>query len=307
MKKYIAGLGVIAALGMGAYWLSTGGGEEVLVRVEKGESARAVARKLEEQGVIPSSFWFLALSRLSGASRSIHYGPYLFNKGRTWQTVRKLSRGETFRLKISIPEGWAAFQIGQRLQQEGIIPDAEAFAKLADNRKLEGRLFPSTYFFEPGSDTETVLNAFVEHFRRMVPAEMGVSTKTLTLASIIEREAVADDERTIISSVYHNRLRAKRPLEADPTVQYAIGKGRFWKERIFYKDLNVKSPYNTYRNRGLPPGPICNPGLKSIEAALNPAQTPYFYFVADGTGRHQFFKDHKSHLEWQRQNRRRKK
>ena len=160
---------------------------------------------------------------------------------------------------------------------------------------------------EAGYDKESVFKFFVAKFDKACPPEMGVSSAALALASIIEREAAVDDERPVISSVYRNRLKKRMALEADPTVQYAIGKGRTWKERILYKDLKVKSPYNTYLNRGLPPGPICSPGLASIRAALNPAETPYLYFVADGTGRHQFFKDHRSHILWQKQNRKKRR
>jgi len=302
MKRWV--LAVTAVLTFGFFFFFPPfAGEEILVRVEKGESAKAVGRKLKDQGVIPSSTLFLVLASITGASRNIHYGPYQFEKNRTWKTVRKLALGQTYSIKVSIPEGWAAYTIAQRLASEGIIQDAESFAALVDERQLEGRLFPSTYFLEPGSDNETILNIFVNQFNKACPPEMRVSSAVLILASIIEREAAADDERPLISSVYHNRLKKRMPLEADPTVQYAIGKGRTWKERVFYKDLKFKSPYNTYRNLGLPPGPICSPGLKSIQAALNPAPTPYLYFVADGAGRHQFFKDHKSHLLWQKQNR----
>ena len=122
----------------------------------------------------------------------------------------------------------------------------------------------------------------------------------LVLASIIEREARVDDERAVIASVYHNRLRKRMALEADPTVQYALSDGQFWKERLTKKDLKVKSPYNTYLRPGLPPGPVCNPGLKSIQAALHPASTDYLYFVADGAGRHRFSTNLKSHIEFQK-------
>lgn len=307
-RRIIVIAAAIAACALGYFaFFTLGAGEEVLVRVEKGESAKAVAQKLKEKDVIQSSTLFLALARVSGASRNIRYGPYQFEKNRTWKIVRKLARGQTYRVKVSIPEGWAAFQAAQRLAAEGIIQDAESFAALVDERKLEGRLFPSTYFFEPGSDNETVIKIFLNQFDKACPPEMRVSSAALILASIIEREAAVDDERPVISSVYHNRLKKRMPLEADPTVQYAIGKGRGWKERILYKDLKINSPYNTYRTRGMPPGPICSPGMGSIQAALEPAQTPYFYFVADGTGRHQFFKDHRSHLLWQKQNRKKRR
>ncbi|OGR87774.1 MAG: hypothetical protein A3A86_05270 [Elusimicrobia bacterium RIFCSPLOWO2_01_FULL_60_11] len=306
MKRPVLTVLFMALICAPVYFVFFGGGpgEEALIRVEKGESAKTVAQKLKEQGVIPSTYLFLALARAAG---SIHYGPYRLEKNRTWDTVRKLTRGQTYRVKVSIPEGWSAFQTAQRLAAEGVIADATSFAAMVDERKLEGRLFPSTYFLEPGSDNESVLKFFLAQFDKACPPEMGVSSAALALASIIEREAAVDDERPVISSVYRNRLKKRMALEADPTVQYAIGKGRTWKERILYKDLKVKSPYNTYLNRGLPPGPICSPGLASIRAALNPAETPYLYFVADGTGRHQFFKDHRSHILWQKQNRKKRR
>ncbi len=287
----------------------------VLVRIEKGDSGSAIAGKLERAGAVESASAFLILAKITGASRSFHYGPYLLEKNRYLSILDKIARGETHTIKIAIPEGWAAYQIGERLEKEGILPSAEEFWEHAKKNSLEGRLFPSTYFLEPGMTPESAAQILTGQFRKVFTPEMLRAaekfklneTQVLALASIIEREARVDEERAVISSVYHNRLKKGMLLEADPTVQYAMGEGKVWKDRLLYKDLKIDSPYNTYRRRGLPVGPICNPGLKSIEAALNPAQTPYLFFVADGTGHHQFFKDHKSHLEWQAKNRRARK
>ena len=185
MKRRVVVIAVVlAACASGFFaFFPPGAGEEALVRVEKGESAKAVAQKLKEQGVIPSSPLFLALAQVTGASRNIRYGPYQFEKNRTWKTVRKLARGQTYRVKVSIPEGWAAFQTAQRLAAEGVIQDAESFAALVDQRKMEGRLFPSTYFLEPGSDNETVLKIFLGQFNKACPPEMRVSSTALILAS----------------------------------------------------------------------------------------------------------------------------
>ncbi len=289
--------------------------DKIMARIGKGVSAKMAAEQLEREGIIQSPAAFLILAKISGASRHFHYGPYVFEKNRYWQILKKISRGETHKIKVVIPEGWSAWQIAERLASEGIISDAEAFWKNAMTLKLEGKLFPSTYFFEPGTDTGTVTQAFLDPGRKIFTPELLQraaalkmnEAQVLAFASIIEREARVDEEREVISSVYHNRLKKGMMLEADPTVQYAMGQGKEWKDRLLYKDLKFVSPFNTYRNRGLPPAPICSPGLKSIQAALNPADTPYLYFVADGTGRHKFFKDHKSHIQWQIENRRKQK
>jgi len=176
---------------------------------------------------------------------------------------------------------------------------------------LEGKLFPSTYLFADNTPAQKVIDEMLREYKKNIGPLLKkyrtdlTERQVLTLASIVEREAVVHDERPKIAAVYLNRFRMGKRLEADPTVQYALGfalkENRYWKKGLTYKDLKINSPYNTYRNAGLPPGPICNPGAKSVEAVLNPQ--PNFnalYFVADNTGRHAFshtFHEHKQHIK----------
>ena len=170
---------------------------------------------------------------------------------------------------------------------------------------LEGYLFPDTYYVPRNIRARTMIETMLARFRAVFDDSLAQRTRQigftaheiLTLASIIEREARVEEERPIISGVFHRRLKLRRPLEADPTVEYALG---MRKKRLLYKDLEVDSPYNTYRYPGLPPGPICNPGRASILAALYPAETPYLYFVAKGDGTHEFTSSERDHLNAKR-------
>ena len=279
----------------------------VLVKIPRGASARQTAQLLEEQGVIHSPLFFLFLVKWSGKSSILQHGAYLLEKNHYFQTVEKLKKGFTHSLKITIPEGWNSFQIARRLEAVRIIPDLEMFMKFVEKNHYEGMLFPNTYFFEPLSDFEEICQGMLEQFKKNYSEkfvqrakELNLTQKqVLTIASIIEKESQVDFDRPLVSSVYHNRLKKGFALQADPTVQYALSNGRSWKEKLYYKDLEVQSPYNTYRVRGLPPGPICNPGLKSIEAALYPADTNYLFFVADGKGGHYFFSTYRDHIKSQ--------
>ena len=310
----LLGLAVLAFLWMARHAFY-GSHESIPVKIEKGANAKTIAQVLHKNQVIASPQAFLILAEITGISRNFHYGPYRFEKNRYWGILQKLALGETYKIKVVIPEGWTACQTGERLEGEGIIQNKEIFLQYAIREKLEGKFFPETYFLEPSMEPEAAAEIMRGQYQKVFTTEMAQKAKDLkmtedqilTLASIIEREARADEDRALISSVYHNRLRKKMLLEADPTVQYALSSGRFWKDRLTYKDLKVISLYNTYRLPGLPPGPICSPGLKSIQAALEPANTSFLYFVADGTGRHQFFSNHKSHIEFQKANRKKLK
>jgi UPF0755 protein len=176
------------------------------------------------------------------------------------------------------------------------------------NQPVEGFLFPDTYEFRADATPEEIVQALLENFERRVPPETRARAEqlgrpfyqVLIVASIVEREAAVPEERPVIASVFYNRLRENMPLQADPTVQYALGSpGNWWPSLDTVPDLAaVVSPYNTYRNAGLPPGPICNPGLAAIQAALSPAQTDYLYFVTrgDGSGAHVFARTYEEHV-----------
>jgi UPF0755 protein len=175
-----------------------------------------------------------------------------------------------------------------------------------DKDKREGFLFPDTYFFEQRIAAPQVIDRMIHRFHEKEPKDLLSQGKAMrlsylqvvTLASLVEKEARVPDERPLIAGVYLNRLHKHMRMEADPTVQYALGG---WKPQLTYKDLDVDSPYNTYRHAGLPPGPICNPGLASLEAASHPAQTDMLFFFAEGGGKHRFSKDYKEHMAAQKE------
>lgn len=277
-------------------------GAPTRVDVPEGLSARQTAELLGSKGVVQSVFVFRVLLKITGFDRHLKPGAYTL-RHHEWPTVvaRKLTLGLTDDLKITIPEGFMASQIAERLEKAGIA-DARAFLSVVKARKLEGRLFPSTYHFPPGYGAEKTAAVMTAEFERQIGAAYAAASPApalsfadaLTLASIVEREAVLKQERPIIAAVYLNRLRKRMPLQADPTVQYALGLGH-WKKGLTRADLGVPSPYNTYLKRGLPPGPICSPGLESFKGVLNPATTSALYFVADMTGGHMFSETNEEH------------
>lgn len=306
----------IASAGLAAVWWIaaeprlSADPNPVQLRIPKGASQAQVFELLHDNGVVTSPASLKLLSKVYPGSRAFRHGTYLFEKNRYLKILRQLRQGQTLRLKITFPEGWTSYQMAERLAANGILSDPEAFAMIVKTSQLEGMLYPETYYFEPGSEPDAVIADMTRQFQKMYSEDLRARAKeiswtdrqALTMASIIEREARIDSERPVIASVYHNRLKLRKLLEADPTVQYAISDGRFWKDRLTYKDLDTPSPYNTYRKAGLPPGPICNPGIASIRAALFPAETPYLYFVADpdGSGVHHFTRSYDQHLQVQR-------
>lgn len=283
------------------------GSAPVKVRIAKGMSSRKIAQVLADHHVIRSPVLFLVLARISGRAKDFKHGLYLLETGRYWKTIDQLSKGLNSNIKVTIPEGWSSWKIAERLYQSGIITDMNSFEAMVQQLKVEGRLFPETYSFEPESDPQDIIQEMEDQFKYHYTPQMTqrahelkmTDLQVLTLASIIEREAQIRTEKPLISSVYHNRLAQRKLLQADPTVQYALSRGKEWKKGLTYKDLKIKSPYNTYQNIGLPPAPICNPGLESIQAALYPAQTESLYFFADGTGGHNFSKSYREHMQKQ--------
>ncbi len=275
-------------------------GAPVRVDIAEGLNARQTAELLSAQGVVQSAFIFRALIKLTRFDRDLKPGAYTFRRNE-WPSVilRKLTLGLADDIKITIPEGFRASQIAGRLENAGIASALE-FLAIVNTRKLEGRLFPSTYHFPPGYGAEkTAAVMHAEFVKNIAVAYTAAGLKTglsfeeaLSLASIVEREAVLKQERQIIAAVYLNRLKKKMPLQADPTVQYALG---YWKKGLTRADLRTPSPYNTYLQRGLPPGPICSPGRESFLSVLNPAKTSVLYFVADMTGGHLFSETNEEH------------
>lgn len=277
---------------------------EVKIFIPEKTSAKRISEILKENKVILSSTYFLLLVKITKTDKKINPGEYVFKKYTPHELVlyKLITTRYLNSIKVVIPEGWRAEQVVERLYANGVIKNKSKFLDIVRDKKLEGYLFPSTYYFSKNMNEEEVINHFLETFNKnikplfdkyQIPEGLD-ERKVIILASIVEREAIYDEERPLVAAVYINRLRKNMPLEADPTVQYAIG---YWKKGLTYKDLEIPSPYNTYYVGGLPPGPICSPGIKSVEAVLNPAKIDALYFVADNTGKHVFNVKYDEHLK----------
>lgn len=286
------------------------------VVIPAGSSFRATTDSLVSAGIISSPRLFRIYATVRRTDRGVKPGTYLLRPGTSWSTVlHSLNAGTGLVRSLTVPEGFALAAIEPLIARTLNVPPESVAAAVRDTEilrrldiptpTLEGYLFPDTYQFPDGATARNAIEAMVQQFEeRWDPAwdaqllEMKMTRHAaVTLASIIEKEARLAEERPIISAVYHNRLRIKMPLQADPTVQYARGAHA---SRVTYKDLEIKSAYNTYQHPGLPPGPIASPGRPSIEAAIFPADVPYRYFVAHPDGHHEFrvtFEEHKAARE----------
>lgn len=285
-----------------------------IVRVDAGSSSSRIAKVLVEHGILKHPTPFILASRLLGVDARIQAGEYRLSPGMNLlQVLHELTYGRVITRKITIPEGYTLEQIAYVLAKNGLV-DRDRFLMLATDQgkvfgshqpvlkptlSLEGYLFPDTYYFVPGQQEEEIIKRMVGRFVDRVILGLHDELKethlsiheVITLASIIEKEAVKNEERPVIAGVFYNRLRRGRPLQSDPTVQYALG----YRGRLSRRHLAVESPYNTYRWGGLPPGPIGSPGIASIQAALRPASVEYLYFVAKGDGTHAFSKTFEEH------------
>lgn len=289
-----------------AFALACGGsgGPPVRVTVPTGATMGAAAESLHRAGVIGSPRMFRLYAKVRRFDRGIKAGTYLLARDASWGSVLSALRsGKGVVHVVTIPEGYTLAQTESLLVAKlGVRPESVRVA-VRDTAllrqldvpiaSLEGYLFPDTYFFPPGTSARTAVRSMVRRFEQGWKAEWGPRLDTLalsrhdmvTLASIVEREAKLAPERPVIAAVYWNRLRKGMLLQADPTVQYALPQ---YQPRLMNKHLTVKSPYNTYRYPGLPPGPIAAPGLASLQATLYPAQVPFLYFVAHPDGHHEF-------------------
>lgn len=276
--------------------------KEVFIKIPDGTTPKQVAKILKSERVIKSESVFLALVWLSGTEKRFKPGIYGFNTKMTlFAVLRDIINGNTYRIKVTIPEGFTAQEIAELLEKKG-VSSGKKFLGIVKNKKLEGYLFPETYFFEPNSPEEKVaqmLNGqfekiFSDDFVKRAAALKMPKEKIIILASIIEKEAKKDEERPLISAVFHNRLKKGWNLESCATVLYAFGKH---KDFLTYKDTKIDSPFNTYIHPGLPPSPISNPGLASIKAALYPAVSEDMFFVASGSGTHKFSKYAEEHTK----------
>ena len=283
----------------------------ITVRIPKGKTLKEITGILSEKNIVKSDRSFMLAVRLLGYEKNIQAGNLVLHEPKTnLRLINQLVNGMPELIKITVLEGWNIYKVSKILENTMGIHQDKVISLCMNKRfirslgikapTLEGFLFPETYYFVETESPRTILQRMVSEYQDHISddirnriRELGFSElQLITLASIIEGEAIYDDERKNISSVYHNRLHKGMRLQADPTIQYIIKDGP---RRLLNKDLNIVSPYNTYLNEGLPIGPINNPGLQSIIAALYPSETQYIYFVAKGDGYHTFSITQKEH------------
>jgi UPF0755 protein len=282
-----------------------------VVYIKPRTGVQEIARLLQEAGVIRSAWAFLGLAYLQGSLSRLHAGEYEFSPAMSLgEILRRLEGGRVVTHQMTIPEGFSAQEVGRLLASEKLVSPERFDALVADeglaarlkvpSGSLEGYLFPDTYRLTRGMDEAEILRIMVSRFWQAVPADFAARAErvglelheAVTLASLIEKEAAQSSERRLVSAVFHNRLRRGMPLQSDPTAVYRVERPE---RRITARDLQRKSPYNTYLVTGLPPGPIANPGLAALEAAVSPAAVPYLYFVAKNDGSHQFSRTLEQH------------
>jgi len=282
------------------------------VYIPKGASFSLIASTFKEKRIITDENIFIITGKILGIEKKARAGYYLITKDMTMlEVIKKLLEGRILEHTITVVEGDSLYEIADKLGTINpefkekiweLATDKEFLNSLnIDSPSIEGYLFPATYTIPKGMNIDEILTMMVKKFWQVYNEKLINKTKrmgwtvneVLTLASIIEKEAKLDEEKVLISAVYHNRLKIGMPLQADPTAIYGIKRSN---KGVTKTDLRNKTPYNTYIIKGLPPGPIASPGLKSIIAALNPANVPYLYFVSRGDGTHEFSTDYKSHL-----------
>lgn len=293
------------------YGMPSGESLPTQIRVEQGDSLTTVVRKLRDQKIISNGLFFSLWARLNGADKKIHQGLYRFEANVTAREVLdRLVSGKGIFQTVTIPEGLTVKEIAALLEKMQIANKEKFLAAAVDpnllaglglqDKGIEGYLFPSTYNFVPETPERDIILTMAEQFRKVLQPLLdqrdgasGLTThEVLTLASIIEKETGVEAERPLVSAVFHNRLKHQMPLQSDPTVIYGL---KDFNGNLTRKDLNDPNSYNTYRITALPPGPICNPSLSSIRAALHPAEVPYFYFVSKNDGTHLFSETIEAH------------
>jgi UPF0755 protein len=287
------------------------------VTLPPGASFASVTDSLHAHGVVSSPFWFKLLARIRRLDRSVRAGIYEFSAGVSpWTVLDILAEGRAVSLRLTVPEGLTLMDLAHLASERMGLTEDSVLAAARDSsaatallgfpvRSFEGFLRPETYSLAVGTRPAELIRIMAEGFKNQWEQEWNsrldslhmTKLQVVTLASIVEGEARADDERETIAGVYYNRLRIGMALQADPTVQYAIAlKTGNRKPRLYQKDYHVPSSYNTYLHLGLPPGPVNSPGRRSIEATLYPARVPYLYFVAGPDGRHIFSRTYDEHL-----------
>lgn len=324
-KRWVILASVLLVLVMGSLYLAFGASsvpksshdpdQKIYITVKPGMDADAIAGQLLAHGVIDSKFSFWWQVKTGGLQDKFKAGTYLLHPGmKTEDAIGKLISGETTSIKFTIPEGFGIKEIAERLSDEGLV-DKEKFLKLAkdyapydyvekhDNARYaaEGFLFPDTYEIQSDVSEKEIMAMMARDFDQRLTKklraraeEMNLSIYDLvTLASLVEKEARYEEDRPIIAQVFFKRLRIGMPLQSDTTLQYLLDAP---KEDVSIADTKMESPYNTYQNYGLPPGPIASPGMAAIEAVLYPADTDYLYFVADRQGHNHYSNTYAEHL-----------
>lgn len=315
---------ILVPIVLGFWWsvnlkpVSDSAQKQVFV-LEEGMSASQIAKALEEMGIIRSAEVFRQLCRVEKADAKLKAGMYTLSPALSSREILEilLQGPEPDIIKVTIPEGYTVAEIVSTLVQNGLGAEKELYQAMQSfgandysflkdlptgKTRLEGFLFPDTYFFDRDSTPKEVINRFLERFEQEVTAEVQNRLQELDMsvyhwvikASIVEREAVIQEERAIIAGVFDNRLKQGMALQSCATVQYILGEV---KPVLSIEDTQIDSPYNTYKYPGLPPGPIANPGHASLNAALYPAETDYLFFVAKNDGSHAFAKTYNEHLQ----------
>ncbi len=308
--------GVIGYLLYGPNSESTFHRQKVVV-IKKGMNVNAISRLLQTKGVISHTGSFILAAKILGIANDLKAGRYDFKDIKNNITIlRAIHAGKVSSIRVTLPEGLPAKKIVSILSKKLAVDSVKLMRYINDSAfvhslqvpapSLEGFLFPETYDFFWQQDEADILKKQVAYFFKIVNDSLQMKMKeegltllqAVTLASLIQGEAMVEDEMPLISAVYHNRLQNKMLLQADPTLQYIISDGP---RRLTNADKRIDSPYNTYRYPGLPPGPINNPGIAAIKAALYPANLPYLYFVATGDGTHAFSRTLQEHLRAKQQ------
>lgn len=336
-KGYIALLlAVLVAVVWLLVWGSRPAGKStdiVRVVVRQGAGGKEIARLLHDRGLIRSPFVFAMTCAFSGSSARLKPGVYEFSQSMSLpEIIKRLVRGETLQSWVTVPEGYTIRQIADALESRQLV-NAREFLSIALERgqefrdfpfvygaSLEGYLFPDTYLLDRSAGAEAIAAKMLSAFHRKVlipqrermedvierrfglpPGSFNAGLhKLLTLASLVEREAKTPKDRRLIAAVLWNRLKKNMRLEVDATLSYRPGESRENPSVVYRDDLDADSPYNTYRNYGLPPGPICNPGAAAVEAVLNPASVDYLYYVARPDGSHVFSRTFDEHVRAKR-------
>lgn len=293
--------------------------DEVIVRIKPGDTTRTIAHKLKEGGIIRSSLWFDVLARITNSDRQLKAGRYVFGGNvNLIETVNKIKAGRSTLIHLTIPEGFSLYRTLKQMEKAGIAP-YDTLVNIAtnpvlvkqltgfDKSTLEGFLYPETYAFdidlEPAKMFALMTSQF---FKRMAVQSIVIEDREdfyrkLILASIVEQEAVREEEKPLIAGVFLNRLTKKMKLESCPTVDYTLERQGISRKSLTYEDLQIDTPYNTYKIEGLPPNPICNPSVSSLQAVIYPQISEYLYFFADFAGNNIFSKNYAEHINKQKQ------